>query len=514
MYENFDINLYNNLQVDIKTSIDDEYTKVWKGFTHKKGDKFPDELTKKRAELYTINETFYRDSLSDMGVYSNRGLGLYNFTIMDSPTDVMPVIRNPYYKYITDSWVGLLLSQGIKIDIADEKSAEILDTLQDAKLVSTLEEVTRQLLQCGNAPLQIVKYNDKIELHCIPCKNWIPYKDEKNVTSIGCNEVYNTYNRDGEGFIEFIDFLNDGTVERHTFKYDNGTIGEEVESDKYKQFEGIETSSFLVFTINKMTNALFGSDEYRYWASPIFLLNQISYQKQRLLNNASYYRANVPKSMVLSTGDENSRRIVSLNGHDNINVLTNEPGDIINNEKNIEIAQMDISNIKTLQEVEIYTIKRLAFDCGLGLSYFDTVQGAFAASGESQRIAMRGTINKARLLSQSMTTTLKELIKFIGLLYGSEFCDSAINIEFFISMLTEERNSDNEGSKHTEITTVQEKEDEVLDGDTVESTTESSESEDKEVSTEKGLRYIEKNSSKMDRLKSIQKEKERRARLK
>ena len=443
MYENFEISNYGVFgDVKINYGLDDEYTKVWSGFSHREGEVFPDELLQKRARLYTINEGLYRDSIQNLSaIYGD----MLNLSPLCNLYNSLDIIRNGYYKYITDSWVALILSNGVEIGIKSAHSAEVLDCLNDAGLILTLEEVLRSLFQTGNAVVHSIVRGDCVTFRVIPCKQWIPYVDNDNGRRIKCNEIYNVYEKDGLKYIEFVCFIDNGKVEKYTFIYNDGVIGKFISSESWMAYGGITTSSVSVFTMNRVSNSIYGTDSYRYWETPISNLNRIALRKQKLIRRSDKLFGSIPKTILNNTERSLWGNMVDTTMQDLINVHDNQPGSIYSNEE-IKLENYKLDNLDVLQKVEDDEIKRLSIICGLGITYFDTVSASSTKTGEAQKVMMKVTVDTARLISQQLTPTIKEIVKFVCLMFGDKICNSDVNIQYKIFTMTpDDRDSEIEG---------------------------------------------------------------------
>lgn len=423
-YSDFDIindRIYKDIELNY--SLSSKYVDVWDGFKRKEGDKFPDKITQDRARLYEINRCLYTESISSFGALWE---DYYNIVSLGNLNSYTEVIRCPYYKYITDSWVSLILGNDITIDINSTHSQDVIDTLNDAYLDFRLQEVLRSLIQTGNAVLKVNIVDGSVTLTLIPCTNWIPYIDKADLTSIKCNEIFNVYTVDSKEYIEFVCFIDDGTLEKYVFEYNGNTLGKLVSKEVYNEYNQIDTSSVLVFTLNKMNNDIFGKDEYRYWESSILEILGIKYKQAKIRRKSDKYYGYIPKDMTLNL---NGTQFIDTNR----DLIYTYDNDIQEKEKDVKIEQLDVSNLAILKEMEDSAIKRLSIDCGLGITYFDTVKASHMLSGTSQEIMMKTTLDKAKLIYKSMTPTIKEIVKIVCRLYGDETSNRDIKIKFNIS---------------------------------------------------------------------------------
>lgn len=241
---------------------------IWHGdFPHKQGDNFPDAKIKKRASISKTNRLLFNNDYTSI---LNKMLDVIPEIDPIYGMQIKEIVGNiPYFKTVVDGFISLICSTMPIIDSPDSIDARLSTILADSNLYSTLDYRFKSMFM-DVIDVYVVSRNSqgKAYIKTIPVKNCIVYNDCNDITSTYCIEVFNITDE----IIEFINYFIDGRIEKRTFKYSNGTIGEQVgEVEKTLAYNGkynVCPAGFIKHNVENPDDT-YGIDQFRYWDSSI-----------------------------------------------------------------------------------------------------------------------------------------------------------------------------------------------------------------------------------------------------
>jgi len=405
---------------------------VWTGeFPYKTGDQFPTKAIKDRANQYKTNEALYDCNYGQ--IYPNviSFMDVYKKALSNWP--ILQLLPNlPEYREITETNVDLIAAKMPKIDGEKAEIDSLNKSIMGSNFGISWQAVVRNSQQKGNSVKKLTIVNDKPKIVEMPVKCWEPWVNKFDSTEIECNIFFNIYQKDKAKFIEFVSYLQDGTVENRTFNYGSGRIGTQIgDIEVHKAFENADISPIVVFTGCPDDTGVLGKDLYRYWEASIAASIRAFGTLLQLLERTKEITKVMPASA--TTRDESTGATYDT-GSDTILY------DDIEHPAKVEYVSptLDVAGALSIYEL---TVKRVSRDTSLAFAMFDTKELGNNASGKALKVAMYKSELRAKSFITSLMGSLKELIYKFAILSGIdiELSDFSVICDFgFISDAEEE----------------------------------------------------------------------------
>lgn len=397
---------------------------IWHGdFPHKQGDNFPDAKLKKRASISKTNRLLFNNDYTSI---LNKMLDVIPEIDPIYGMQIKEIVANiPYFKTVVDGFVSLICSTMPIIDSPDSIDARLSTILADSNLYSTLDYRFKSVFM-DVIDVYVVSKNSqgKAYIKTIPVKNCIVYNDCNDITSTYCIEVFNITDE----IIEFINYFMDGRIEKRTFKYYNGTIGEQVgEVEKTLAYNGkynVCPAGFIKHNVENPDDT-YGIDQFRYWDSSITSVCRSFVNLFRLNEKCREILRKVPESS-LSRLNSGSYSFV------NKGTIVYPDGVTKEQRPDIEYVIPELrNNIESEIQVLEKSIKLVSSSSGLSPVWFDFEKLGTNLSAKSLKAAMIPTTLKATMMCNNMTDALKDIVVKIGLLYDIQLNKSDITVTWF-----------------------------------------------------------------------------------
>lgn len=398
----------------------------------KSGVSFPFEFTKELANKTLTNKALYNTKYANIfGSFLNTLPGLngnnYDVQIRDICANI------PYFKKIVDSYISIIVSNGVIIDIEGNEQAE--KVINNNDIVALTIQLIKDYFMQGTSCV-LVNKNNNVNINALDIKNFMIMKDALDFNYIHSYVVYNVvYNKNIIEIVEYINgdanhLINDkvikvekGNVIKYIYEYNDGTIGKLLNYSIdycYKTSDGyIKECPVVSIAYNKdeMTDN-YGNDLFSTFDSvalaPIMAFNNIL----KLCNRVCDITKIVPQSSIVKA----SYGIVNLN----LGAVTyddNIPKDI-----RPEISYV-IPPLKEQIEGALEAFNKAASTLAASTStssiLFDSekIVGS-RVSGETLKVLMSQTILQSKMITEQIKGLIVDTIKRV-LLYNGINIDKA-----------------------------------------------------------------------------------------
>mgnify|MGYP001551759078 FL=1 len=405
-------------------SIVAEDTDIWTGeLPYKSGDIFPTPAIKERAMTSATNRLIYDNDVEN--IYANI---ISVFPEIDPMYgwQIREIITNlPLFKNSTNYWVGLVAGDAPLVDIDGPEDNDIAHLLDTSNFAETLQnEVRSRFLD------QISAYRVDLDLNGIPritmieAKNLVCFVNRDTPTFIEVNVVFSIYTKSGVDYIDFVEYHYDGKIVKHTFTYGGNAIGERVGEPITEQaFEGkFKASPIVVFKHNVINNAIYGTDQYRYWSASMLAVMRCLQNVLRLGERTREMIRKVPNSAIKKNPVDGSSVFVNKG-----TIGYSEGAD---KSPDIEYVTPEIRMQEAIAALESAQ-HELAADTQLGVVFFNVEALGSRLSADSLKAAMYPARIEAKRITSEMKPSVKELIIKLGYLLGYDLDGSKISVEFY-----------------------------------------------------------------------------------
>ena len=404
----------------------DENTDIWDGeLPYKPGMTFPTKEIIDRAMISRTNRLIYNNNVDD--IYTNI-ISVFPEIDPNYGWQIREIITSlPYFKNATNAWVGLIAGDVPLVNINEELDIKLSELLENSNFAETIQnEVRSRFLDIISAYRVDVDINGKPLIVAIESKNLICFVNKDTPNSIEVNIVFSIYkDKKGIQYIDFVEYHYDGLIRKHTFYYNNGTIGNYAEDVKETlAFDGkYKASPIVVFRHNVVNNEVYGTDQYRYW-SPSMLAGMRELQNVlRLGERTREMIRKVPNSAIKKNPVDGSSVFYNKG---TIGYTEGTDG----KSPDIEYIVPEIRMEEAVKALD-HAVKQIAMDTQLGISFFNPEALGSNLSAES----IRATMYPARLEAQRMVTEMKpyvkELIVRLGYIADLDINSSKLSIEFY-----------------------------------------------------------------------------------
>lgn len=417
-------------------NITPENVDIWRGdIPYKTGDVFPPENVKNRANEYLTNKQLYKNRLN--GVLDNVfSWSDYQMNPITNWPNLAICADLPDWYTCTESWVSILASTAptleTSIDVDDVNFSETADKLRKLSVIlknTNFAEVWQDIVRLayvvyGNKVVRVSKTKDGIaKIDNMPVKCWIPFINESNMNSIECNLFFNIFHDDSDNIdkVEFIAYVEDGTIIKKTFKYLDGHLGEQIGDTEFGMCgEGENTGSpIVVFKGFNMEGSVFGESQFKYWDASI----------------ASAMRNFEAMGVLVEQAKEIIRLIPDgATKHDDFIGVTyqNRTGAIAYTDlEHPPIVEYKKVTIQLDQVLNAYkeSIGRVSRDTGLPATFFDTRDIKVVGSGVALKQFMYRTEIIGNSIASNFQGSLKKLVSKIADASGLDINDTVFDVK-------------------------------------------------------------------------------------
>ena len=405
-------------------SIVSENIDIWPGeFPFKAGDKFPTDRVRERASISKTNRMLFNNDYSAIASSLLDVIPeidpMYGYQIKQIVADI------PYFKTIVDAFVSLCCSPAPIIDTPDSVDYKLSEIIGDSNLLSTLEYRIRSIFMDVIDVYVVKKDNQgKPIIQSIPVKNCIIYNDNSDVNSIYDIEIFNISNNK----VEFIDYYYDGRIEKRTFEYVNGKIGEMIgDIETTLAFNGkykVSPAGFIKHNVEHPGDT-YGVDQFRYWDASIVSVCRSFMNLFRLNEKCREIIRKIPESSLTRTSGGTYAFV-------NKGTVTYSDGIEKDQRPDIEyvIPQLKDNIESAIQALDKAT-KMVSSSSGLSPIWFDFEKLGSNLSAKSIKAAMVPTALKANMICDSMTSAIQDIVMKLALMYDIQINRSDINVTWF-----------------------------------------------------------------------------------
>lgn len=416
-------------------SIINSNTDIWEGeLPYKKGTKFPTDDIKERASISKTNELIYNNEIEEiatniLSIYPEID-PMYGWQIREI------IAKLPYFKNATNAWVGLVSGDAPSVDISDEVIDEQIDQILEASnFASTIQnEVRSRFLDIISAYRVDTDLNGKPVIINIRSKNLIIFVNKEYINSIEVCVVWGTYKKDGQTYIDFVEYHYDGYIKKSTFEYNNEILGDLVSEEEDHAFGGkYNVSPIIVFKHNVLNdNDVYGTDQYRYWSSSMLAGMREMQNILRIAERTRELIRKVPDSAIKKNNVDGSSVFVNKG-----TIGYTETGE--GKSPDIEYVVPEIRMEEAIQALE-KAIDQIAMDTQLGTAFFNINKLGARLSADSIRAALLPARLEAKRISTEMKDSIKELVIKLGLLAGINVEENKMNLTFYDGFPRDELN--------------------------------------------------------------------------
>lgn len=404
----------------------DENTDIWDGeLPYKPGMTFPTKEIIDRAMISKTNRLIYNNNVDD--IYTNI-ISVFPEIDPNYGWQIREIITSlPYFKNATNAWVGLIAGDVPLVNINEELDIKLSELLENSNFAETIQnEVRSRFLDIISAYRVDVDINGKPLIVAIENKNLICFVNKDIPNSIEVNVVFSIYkDKKGIQYIDFVEYHYDGLIRKHTFYYNNGTIGNYAEDVKETlAFDGkYKASPIVVFRHNVVNNEVYGTDQYRYW-SPSMLAGMRELQNVlRLGERTREMIRKVPNSAIKKNPVDGSSVFYNKG---TIGYTEGTDG----KSPDIEYVVPEIRMEEAVKALD-HAVKQIAMDTQLGVAFYNIDSLGSRLSAESIRAAMFPARLEAQRMVTEMKPYVKELIVRLGYIADLDINSSKLSIEFY-----------------------------------------------------------------------------------
>lgn len=409
------------LQTETDYSVKSNNVDIWPGeFPYKAGDKFPSERLKERADVSLTNKLLFNNDYNKIF-----GFMLNNIPEIDPVygMQLREIVSNlPFFKTITDAYVSLCCSPMPIIDTPDGVDINISEVVHNSNVKGVIQSVFKSLM---TDPIDAYKLGVDIGgnpvFQQIPVKNLEVFVSAEDLITPYCVNVSNVLTDK----VEFISYYHDGRIEKRTFKYANGIIGNSVgEIETSEAFGGkYKESPIVVIKHNTDSiNDVYGVDQFRYWDAGVVGLCRSLTNLFRLNERCREVIRKLPESAI-------SRLSSGASIYINRGVVSYPDGAKSNEIPEIEYLIPELkSNIDACLSTIEKTTKLLSTSSALSPVWFDFEKLGSNLSAKSIKAAMIPTSLRAQMMCDNMTPYIQDMIRKLALLVDIEIDRNDVDI--------------------------------------------------------------------------------------
>lgn len=406
---------FNNITFVEKDNynITPENVKIWNDeLPYKTGDKFPtDDIIKRASEYETYRKLYYNDYSEVFNITSN--FKSFQQDLI-SYTELYDLVTSlPDFKNCTETWVDLIAANPPRIDGENENIEKLSTILTNSNFSEHFKSAVRgALIMYGNKVFRVEKMSGgQSRIIDMKLSNWIPFVNKLEPTIIDVNVFFNIIDNDNNSICEFIEYHENGDIIKTTFEYNANThiLGDIVNVEKSKAFNGLGISPIIVYSGNKIDDEIFGKSLYPNWDSSI-ASSMRAYENMMTMLEKNKEALLVAPEYSSDTIDGSDMQIV------------NRKGSILYKEGQTHDVNWVSSNLNIQDAINVYkeTLIRLSRDTDLSITFFDGRELGAQVSAKALRASMYKTELKAYSRISEIEVTTKQLIVKLALANGIE----------------------------------------------------------------------------------------------
>jgi hypothetical protein len=393
-------------------------------FPIKTGMKFPDQKLKDRADLTLTNTLLYNNDYDR--VFSSYLCGLSGVDYNTYDMQIREICASlPYFKKVVDTYRDLIMSNKPIVDIDTENNNSAYESIVNkSNLNLALCDIIKSdfIQPCS---LYLVNKNKlgKDVITEIPCKNFIIYMDPEDISCVYSYVTFSIYNNS----IEFIEYINNGTINKYTYTYNSGCIGKLIEKGTTQAFNGKYNEAPCVLFSNNVNRLgdIYGNDRFSTFDSAILGVIRTFNQILRLSERCREEIKIVPESAL-------SRTPVVGGVFLNKGVITYPDNVEPDRRPTVEFKRPQLKDdIEAAIDAFNKAVSTLASATNVSKIFFDfETAGTRTLSGEALKTMLLPTTIESKQLINNKMEGIKELIHKILLLNDYDISTDNIGIDF------------------------------------------------------------------------------------
>ena len=411
------------MQSETDYSINSDKVDIWPNeFPYKPGDTFPSDKLKERADISLTNKLLFNNDYDKIF-----GFMLNNIPEIDPVYGIQlrEIISNlPYFKTITDAYVSLCCSPLPIIDTPDDVDSNVSEVVHNSNIFSVIQSVFKSLMtDVIDAYKLSVDIMGNPVFQQIPVKNLEVFVSPDDLMTIYCVNISNVM----KDKVEFISYYYDGRIEKRTFRYSSGKLGNQIgEIEESEAFGGKYKESPIVIIKHNTDsiNDVYGVDQFRYWdagivglcrsLSNLFRLNERCREVIRKLPEGAITRLNTGAAIYINRG-----------------VVSYPDGATKDQIPDVDYIVPELkSNIDACISTIEKTTKLLSTSSSLSPVWFDFEKLGSNLSAKSIKAAMIPTSLKAQMMCDNMTPYIQDMVRKLALLADIELNKNNIDINW------------------------------------------------------------------------------------
>ena len=407
---------------------------IWPGeFPYKRGDTFPTDEIRKRADQYLTNKMLYLNKFD--GIMDNvfSWADYWQNPVTNWPN--MAIIADlPDFNVTTEAWVELISARSPRVisSVNNDDSAEnqqinrdleyVSDVLQNSNFAVEVQDIIRKAYCIyGNKVVRVNRLaGGGVNIIDMPVKCWIPWVDQNDITSIKVNMFFSICDLPELGrCCQFLCYYEDGKIEKRTFKYSANCLGDEIGEPEVTKAFNADVSPIVVFTGENGSDTTFGHGQFQSWDAAIaFSVRSFEALGVLIEQMKEIYRV-LPDGATRTDEDTG----ITYNTNTGAIVYKGESAPAVD----IKKAQLQLD-----QAINTYNtaLKRVAKDTGLPISYFDESTLGANLSAESLRTSMVRSAQKAEKIISIFKADIKKLVVRMAMAAGRDIDISDFDLRF------------------------------------------------------------------------------------
>jgi len=400
-------------------------------FIFKQGEAFPTESIRSRASVYLTNSYIYEKKLSPVFGQFLTNLHDYQQDYLTNMPILSLIPSLSDFTTITETWVSMMAKTLPRIEGNDFEKIGLLSEIISASNfdIAYRNAFRSSQILYGNAILMIQKTRGgNFSFVEINPKNWIPVMHPEDPTSIAINLIFNTFEKHGEKFVEFIAYHEDGFIEKFTFQHNGGILGDLLDYKEGWAFDDpdLGISPIVVFSGDSLNGSVYGLDKYRYWESAITACI-MAFKNVMILDE----RLKEIHRIVPASATERDIR-TGATYLPNKGVITFEATPEQPQAPDIKVVVPEVDRqLKAALDVYDMAVKRLSRDTGIIISLLnpDAISTGNLSS-QTLRLLLLRTENAAQAFMTLMKKPLHELVSKVAKIAGIGLEPSEISLNF------------------------------------------------------------------------------------
>lgn len=389
---------------------------VWYGeLPWKRGDKFPTDDIKERANISKTNRLLYENELDT--IYNNflqvipEIDPIYGYQLREL------IARLPYNKTSVEYYAAMICGYTPFVNGSDRVDTILNTVLENSNASSTILAETRSRFLDTHSVYRVYKHKGVAKLQSIPAKNCVAFVDEENTSEISVIVIFNIYKTDkGSDVCEFTEYHEDGVIKKRVFNYSNGTLGREIVelACEGKAFDNVDVSPLIWCRHNTINDSeIYGRDQFRYWDSSLVMAMRELQNLFRAGEKARELMRKVPNSAI--SKDPVTGRSMFLNrgtiGYD-------EAATESQNGPDIKYIQPDFGMVQAAINAFDAAMDTVSNSTGLGKVFFGIEKAGSNLSAKSIEAMLYPTRLLVTLVRNELSVFIKDLANKLSIVSG------------------------------------------------------------------------------------------------